>query len=203
MCGKRVDHLNKKNLFQWLVLGTLFVMPMVVIPAWGDSFSNNEHQTFFVTIEGHGPLNQINGVGTAVTLVDDYSHFGTSLSTSFNWAEVQTTSGRMEEYFAWEGAAKIGFFSDISLYLELGIDLTELIFHDMRYDHHCCHEDNGYCCHNDSAEGDDIDAYAGIGAGVKIGAMHLEGFYRIREIDSFYWEAKEREFSGVVVSFQF
>jgi hypothetical protein len=107
---------------------------------------------------------------------------------------VRATDDYIEDYIAWQGPAKFGLFSNISVYAELGLDLTELIFHDLRYDHHDEYYDDYH---------DNIDAFVGVGAGVKAGPLKFEAFSRLREIDSQYWEAELEVFTGAQLSISF
>jgi hypothetical protein len=147
----------------------------------------------FSTYEANG-RDYIEGIGVGFTTKNPDTNLGFELNTSFNNAEVRATDGYIEDYFAWQGSAKFGFFSNFSIYAELGLDLTELIFHDLRYDHHVEYYDDYH---------DNIDAFVGVGAGVKAGPLKFEAFSRLREIDSRYWEAEAEVFTGAQLSISF
>jgi hypothetical protein len=136
----------------------------------------------------------IYGIGIGKTFKLKNSDFGYQLNTSLNWAEVTATDGFIEEYIAWQGAVKLGLFSTISVYAEFGIDLSEALFGDFRYDD----DDYRYDYYTD-----DIDAFVGIGAGFKAGPIKIEAISRLREIDSRYWEAREEVFTGMQFSINF
>ena len=149
----------------------------------------------FTSYESNGE-DYIEGIGVGFTFKNSENKMGFQLNTSLNNAEVRATDGYIEDYFAWQGSAKFGLFSNVSIYVEAGIDLTELIFHDFRYDDH-----HGYDDHYHYE--DDIDVFVGLGAGIKLGHLKLEGFSRLREIDSRYWEAESEVFTGVQFSLNF
>jgi len=147
----------------------------------------------FSTYEANG-RDYIEGIGVGFITKNPDTKLGFEFSTSFNNAQVRATDGYIEDYFAWQGTAKFGLFSNISVYAELGVDLTELLFHDLRYDNHEEYYDDYH---------DDIDAFVGVGAGVKAGPLKLEAFSRLREIDSRYWEAESEVYTGAQLSLIF
>ena len=161
-----------------------------------DIHSNNNGNAsvrLFSTYEASG-TDYIEGVGIGFTTKNPDTKLGFEFSTSINNAEVRATDGYIEDYFAWQGSAKVGLFSNISIYAELGVDLTELFFHDLRYDVHDEYYDEYQ---------DDIDAFVGVGAGLKAGPLQIEAFTRLREIDSRYWEAESEVFTGAQLSISF
>jgi len=145
----------------------------------------------------------IEGIGIGTTFKENESNLGFQVNTSFNNAEVLTTDGFTEEYFAWQGSMKFGYFSRVSVYAEVGIDLTELLFHDLRDDDHDGYDYDYYDDHHHSHYSDNIDAFIGIGAGIQTGPIKFEAFTRLREIDSQYWEADSEAFSGIQISINF
>ncbi len=163
--------------------------------AHGDHSNNIDDRSvrLFSTYEANG-RDYIEGVGVGFTTINSDTKLGFELSTSFNNAEVRATDGYIEDYFAWQGSAKFGLFSNFSAYVELGLDLTELLFHDLRYDVHDEYYDDYH---------DDIDSFVGVGAGVKAGPLKFEAFSRLREIDSQYWEAESEVFTGAQLSIIF
>ena len=147
----------------------------------------------FSTYEANG-RDYIEGIGIGFTSKNPDTNLGYELNTSVNNAKVRATDGYREDYFAWQGSAKFGLFSNFSVYAELGLDLTELIFHDLRYDHHGEYYDDYH---------DNIDAFVGVGAGIKAGPLKFEAFSRLRGIDSQYWEAESEVFTGAQLSISF
>ena len=152
----------------------------------------DEVQVFY-SYESNGD-DYISGVGIGYTFADPHSKLGYQLTTSLNNAEVVATDGFIEDYIAWEGGIKLGLFSNLSLYVEAGIDLSEILFHDLRYDEHDYYFSEYH---------DDFDAYIGVGAGIQAGPLRVTAFSRKREIDSKYWEAESEVFSGVQFSISF
>ena len=175
-----------------------FLITMLTILASSNVFAdhpsgfNDRTTSIFYTYEGNG-YDYIAGFGAGLTLKNSHSNWGIGLTTTFSNAEVRTEDGYIEEYFAWEGSVRFGHFSQVSIYGEVGIDLTEMLFHDLRYDHDDYH--NEYH--------DDLDAYVGVGAGFNLGPLKVEAFTRLREIDSLYWEARSSHFTGVQFSINF
>ncbi|NQY65936.1 MAG: hypothetical protein HRT38_20080, partial [Alteromonadaceae bacterium] len=56
---------------------------------------------------------------------------------------------------------------------------------------------------NDYDESNNIDAYVGIGLGIKFGHIQIETFARLREIDSTNWEAENHIYTGIQTSLSF
>ncbi|WP_444995121.1 hypothetical protein [Aliikangiella sp. IMCC44359] len=175
----------KTQLFKLLSLTLIIVHPHLLKAV------EDHGASLFASYESNG-RDYISGVGASVLLKDDFTHFGAQLSTSLNYAEVTSTDGYLEDFVSWEAAIKFGYFSKLSLYGEVGIDLAEIMFYDLRYDddYHDHYEDN-------------VDMYVGIGAGINAGPLSIEAFSRLREIDSRYWEAESEVFSGVRFSINF
>ncbi len=138
----------------------------------------------------------IEGIGIGITNIDKNTNIGFQLNTSFNNVEVMATDGYQEDFFAWQGSAKFGYFSNVFVYAEGGIDLTEFLFHELRYD-----DDDNYHHHHDND--DDIDAFIGLGVGIQTGPLTVEAFTRVREIDSRNWEAESEVFTGFQLSINF
>lgn len=157
-----------------------------------EAHESNKAQVFY-SYESNGD-DYIAGVGIGYSFVNSETNIGYQLTTSLSNAEVIATDGLVEDYFAWEGGIKFGLFSNISIYAEAGIDLTELLFHDLRYDHHDFYYDEYH---------DNVDMYLGVGAGIQAGPIRITAFSRTREVDSKYWEAESEVFSGIQFSLNF
>lgn len=179
--------LKNSNLSVLSLLG--FCLLSFVSSAQADHSSETEERLFTI-YEANGE-DYIQGIGIGFSNVNPESKLGFEFSTSFNNAEVRTTDGFIENYFAWQGTARFGLFSNLSIYAELGVDLTELLFQDFRYEIH----DDYYNEYHD-----DIDAFVGVGAGLKAGPLRVEAFSRLREIDSRFWEAEAEVFTGLQAS---
>ena len=174
------------------LLGSLFGATALVLSGTAVAHDYSGPR-FFFSHESSGE-DTITSIGTGITIVNSESNLGFQLNTSIANAEVLSDDGYIEDYFAWEGSVKVGLFSNISIYGEAGIDLSELLFDDYRHDRH----DYYYTRYSD-----DIDAYLGFGAGVQLGPLKVEAYSRVREIDSLYWEAQSENFSGVQFSLNF
>lgn len=172
------------------VLSLLGFCLLTFIPSAHANHTNESEVRLFTTYEANGS-DYIQGIGIAFADINPDTKLGFEFSTSFNNAEVRATDGYIENYFAWQGAARFGFFSNLSIYAELGVDLTEFLFNDLRYDYHDGYYDEYH---------DDIDAFVGVGAGLKAGPLKIEAFSRLREIDSLYWEAESEVFTGIQAS---
>jgi len=146
----------------------------------------------FYSYESNG-ADYISSIGAGTTFKNLESNLGFQLNMSIGNANVLATDGYLEEFTVWQGSAKFGYFSNFSVYIEGGIDLSEAIFHDIRYDDY--DHQTGY--------EDDIDAFVGMGAGIRAGALGIDAFFRVREIDAEYWEAESEVFSGVQISVNF
>ena len=160
------------------------------------SFSSKNSFKTFYTYESNSVDDYITGIGIGFNTTNKHSKFGIELTTTLNNASVLTTDGFIEEFSAWEGSIRYGYFSDAFVYAEVGIDLTELLFKDIR-------NDNNFFRQESDNNSEQIDAFIGIGAGINIGKVKLEGFTRLREIDSPYWQADSNLFTGVQFSIRF
>ena len=146
----------------------------------------------FYSYESDG-ADYFSSVGVGATFKNSETNFGIQFNTSLGYAEVMAKDGYIEDFVSWEGGFKVGYFSNFSIYVEGGIDLSELFFHDLRYDDYEHH--HGY--------EDDLDAYVGMGVGFRTGPIQIDAFIRFREIDSKYWEAESDSFSGIQLSINF
>ncbi len=171
-------------------LSLLFSLLFVTNSVYADHYSSKNVETFY-SYEANGE-DYISSVGIAFTKSSEKLGLGYQVTTQLNYAEVLATDGYLEDFFAWEAGVKFGLFSQIQLYGEVGIDLSELFFHDLRYD-----------SRDDYRYHDNIDAYAGIGAGINAGPFSIKAFSRLREIDSRHWEADSEVFTGVQFSINF
>ena len=135
----------------------------------------------------------ISGIGAEIRITDPHSHFGASLNTSIGPARVTDYDGYEQEYMAWEGGIKLGYFSKLFVYVEAGVDLGELTFDDRDEDHH----------HHDYYDDNHVDGYIGAGLGVNLGRLKFEGFSRYRQIDGENWDAPKQTYTGVQLSINF
>ncbi|MDP2562311.1 hypothetical protein [Psychrobium sp. 1_MG-2023] len=188
---------------------------LVLLTASLNTYASDTLSSFFVTHDTNGE-STISSVGSGIIFKDDYSHMGFAVNTSLGNAEVLTEDNYIEEYVAWELGLKFGYFSDISVYGEIGIDLGELIFNQHKYDDHDLVYDNDDYFNNtnfnhyhneyddrDHDHSNSLDAYIGVGAGINLGHLELTGHVRLRQIDGDHWSAAEFIYSGVQMSVSF
>ena len=135
----------------------------------------------------------ITGVGISQNYASLSNMLVGQVNSSINYAEVLTEGQVLEDFLAWEVGGKIGYFSDFFIYIEAGIDLTELAFSDERDD----------CCEDFSNDNNNIDGYAGLGAGVDLGEFRIEVFSRVRQIDTRNWTSESHVFYGAQMSLLF
>jgi len=177
------------------------------------AFSSAAQDSFsvFVSAEHYGE-NQINGFGVSALLKNSESNIGVSILSSIAPSEVIDTRGINQHYIAWEVGAKVGYFSDVFFYAELGFDFGELTLQSRG-------EDGRYHYHDDDDEFDfidfieirdrvedksnDIDGYVGVGAGYDFGHFQIEAFTRYRQIDGEFWKADNQAFAGIRASISF
>lgn len=172
-------------------------------------FAVEDKTSVFATHEINGQ-SKITSIGVGINLKNASNHFGGMVSMSLGKAEIVTSKLKVEDYLAWELGGKIGFFSDVSLYLEAGVDLGELfgrdhLDEDRYYDHSFSlyEYDEPYDSHSHHTINDSLDAYIGIGGGIDFGHTQINGHVRMRQIDSEHWTALDDVYSGVTLSFSF
>lgn len=130
---------------------------------------------------------QITTVGVSHIFTRSTTGFVGEVNTAIGYAEVLTESDFIEEYPVWESGIKLGYYSTVFAYIEAGIDLAELALNSEREN----------CCIRDERYNNQIDGYAGIGAGIHLANARVTVFIRARQIDSNSWESKEQVFTGV------
>ncbi len=180
---------------QFLKHTSKFFLPVILIlSSSGLQATEKVALNLFYSHESNG-ADYFSSVGVGTTFKQRDTNIGFQLSTSIGNAEVLATDGYVEEFVSWEGSVKLGYFSNLSFYIESGIDLSELFFKDLREDDYYDDYDSDYH--------DDLDSFVGVGAGIKTGNLQIDAFYRIREIDSEYWEAESEVFSGIRATISF
>ncbi len=154
--------------------------------------------SIFIKNEFNGD-DSISGLGVELLLKKKANNFGFAINSTIGAAEVTDTDGFLQNYIAWEVGMKLGYFSKLSLYGEVGFDLAETIFQDRENDNefHGHQIDNGYDNQND------IDGYIGIGAGMNFGNVQINAYSRLRQIDGKNWKAKKQNFTGIILAFSF
>jgi len=195
----------KLTVIKWLfapLLMTVFITTFTASAFESPSFG------FFIKNEvndnGH-----ISGVGAEVWLTNRESNFGVAVLTSIGHAEVTGRDNNEHNYLAWEAGVKLGYFSDVFAYAEVGFDLGELALQDRDEDDelgiYYGDDDNDFVEVNrrryDGAN--NIDGYVGVGAGFKFDHLQIEAFTRLRQIDGEYWKADNQAFTGAKLSVVF
>ncbi len=173
----------------------------------------NNNVGFFVKNEIHDN-DYISGIGVEAWLINDETQIGFAVNSSIGKAEVTDEYDYQHSYVAWDLGIKFGYFSDVFVYAELGLDLGELILQDRDEDDYD-DEDNqvdfgdilGILVLDDYYDeydrSNDIDAYVGVGIGVKLENIVIEGYSRYRQIDGEYWKANNQVFSGMKLTIMF
>lgn len=191
------------------IISALFIASAFISSS---SYAQSDTPSIFVTHERNGD-SFINSIGAGLNFKANNSNLGGQVNMSLGQAEVVTTRLDVQDYLAWELGVKVGYFSDVSLYLEAGLDLGELIDREhLREDDYDTHRHitiDGDHVHIDEYRHsyrnieDSLDAYMGIGGGITIDRLSIKGQVRYRQIDSDDWEALDDVYSGVTVSFSF
>tara|TARA_R110000737_G_scaffold1951_4_gene5686 strand:+ start:3382 stop:4005 length:624 start_codon:yes stop_codon:yes gene_type:complete len=150
----------------------------------------------------------ISGIGAEVWLTNSESNFGISVLTSIGHGAVTGRDNKQHDYLAWEAGLKLGYFSDVFAYAEVGFDLGELALQDRNEDdeyHLYSDDDSDFIISNRRRydEANNIDGYVGVGVGVKFEHVQLEAFTRLRQVDGEYWRADNQAFSGAKLSVVF
>lgn len=148
----------------------------------------------------------INSVGIEALGQINNSNFYFGVSSALANAHVAVGRRTTEDYLSWDTGFKFGYFSDVFVYGEVGVDMFEFIALAEKDD--CDSNDpfdsNGQARCDYYGHGDnDIDAYAGMGVGFQMGNAAVSGFVRLRSIDSASWRAESSIFSGVELSVRF
>ncbi len=192
-----------------LVVFLLFISTVV-------QASSESKLGFFVKQEVNGD-DYLNGFGSEILTVDPMTGFGFAVNTVIGSARVTDTFHRQQPYVAWEMGGKFGYFSDVFVYGEIGVDLGEWLLQDRdeEQDEPPYQNDQGLGLTELAADvlfGDsrhrhdgqnDIDAFIGAGFGIKFNHLAVEAFSRYRHIDGEYWRAENNVFSGVKLTLYF
>jgi len=151
----------------------------------------------------------ISGIGAEMWLTNRDSNFGISVLTSIGHSDVTDRDNIKHDYLAWEAGLKVGYFSDVFAYAEVGFDLAELVLQDRdeddNYRIYSGDDDNDFVVSNRRRYDDanNIDGYVGVGAGIKFEHVQIEAFTRLRQIDGEYWKADNQAFAGAKLSLVF
>ena len=176
---------------------TMFRMLFILIAmAAFPCFASQTPNASVFVIHERNSTDQITTVGVSNIFARTNSGFVSEVNTAFGYAEVLSEEGFLEEYPVWESGVKFGYYSTLFMYIEAGIDLAELALNSEREAESCCFSD-------DRRTNNQVDGYAGIGAGLDFGHTRLTVFVRARQIDANTWESQETVFSGVNLELKF
>lgn len=168
--------------------------------------ANNFPPAIFAKNESHN-TDSISSIGIEIPFGDPHSHFGAYMTSAIGYADITDKTGNSNDYLTWDTGFKFGYFSDISIYGEVGLDLFELIWDDLNdkdEDERTYYYDNEeYDYFDTERQDDDIDGYIGVGIGFNLKPIKIDVFTRLRQIDGNNWESKEHLYSGLQLSIVF
>lgn len=174
-------------------LTALFALVLMLILNSTISFANDKSSIFLQ--HELNDSDSITGIGISGNLGLGHSYFEVHSIASLNIATVMDTYGYQNDYLGLDLGFRFGYFNDIFLYVEGGVDVFEGI---IEYDRH-----NTIDYPSPYDDGNTLDAYAAFGAGIQAGKIRVEGFVKTRNIDSDGWEAHKRIFYGMKFSLAF
>lgn len=184
---------------------TIFLLPVILFSADIAAHSRVE-PGFFARVEKNH-TDTIVSIGGEILKKHQETNIGFKIETGVIAGQVLDQFNNEQEYLSWETGFKFGYFSDVFIYGEAGVDFGELIFDDRDEDIHVRFSTDEEIVldlnrqHHDRQN--DIDGYLGIGAGINYGHITLEAFARIRQIDGEYWKAAHTGFTGVRMAVTF
>jgi hypothetical protein len=172
------------------------------------SYANKSNDYIIFIKHSTNDSDYYSSVGVELIHRELNSNLGFSLNSSIGHAQVTDTFDYQNDFIAWEAGIKIGYFSDISLYAEFGVDLLELAFND-RSDDDYSDNKNTYNTgfENDNFDhrhtNNNIDGYVGFGSSILLEQIKATAFVRYREISGYDWQAKNHTFSGIELAIVF
>ena len=169
----------------------LLVMLISLAPPFAAA---NDRFSIFVSNEFNN-TDSISSVGVSGILSAYNTDFKSEIITSLNSVNVINQFGYEEEYLGLDLGMRFGYFNDLFLYVEGGLDIFEAIFKS--------NADEPLLDPFDEYGSNTLDGYASIGGGVQAGNLRIEGFVKARQINAEYWEARENVFYGVQFSVVF
>ena len=160
----------------------------------------------FIKNESHN-ASTISSVGIEIPFGDPHSNFGAYMNSAIGYGDILDKTGDYNHYLTWDTGFKFGYFSDISIYGEVGLDFFEFILDDLNDKdedkRNYYHENEDYDYFDTESQDDDIDGYIGVGIGLDLKPFKIDLFTRLRQIDGRNWEAKEHLYTGLQLSVTF
>jgi len=173
------------------------------------------HSGVFLKNEMNGD-DYLSGLGVETWLINNDSHIGIAVNSSIGKAEVTDTFHYQHSYLAWDFGIKFGYFSDVFVYAEVGFDIGELLLRDRDEDDYDSYKNDDELnfgelfgvivlddYYDDYDRSNDVDAYVGIGMGIKLDNILIEGYSRYRQIDGEYWKADNQAYTGLKLTLMF
>ncbi|WP_232787912.1 hypothetical protein [Paraglaciecola sp. MB-3u-78] len=170
-------------MFRVIFLGIIFF----------SSFSYANHPFNVFIKREFNETDSIIGFGATASIGSPNSLLKGELISSFNYAEILDDTGEMQDFLSLDTGVRLGVYGKAFIYIEAGFDTLELFLDDVRDD------DNFY----DPQENNQIDGYAGLGAGINAENVRIEGFVKARQIDGDYWDSDKQIFYGLQFSLFF
>lgn len=169
--------------------------------------SSNKHKlAMFIKNESHN-TDSISSLGIEIPFGRYHTSFAAYMTSAIGYADITDKTGNSNDYLTWDTGFKFGYFSDVSIYGEVGLDLFELIWDDLNDrdedESTYYHENEDYDYFDTESQNDDIDGYIGVGIGFDLKPIKIDVFTRLRQIDGNNWESKEHLYSGLQLSIVF
>ena len=135
----------------------------------------------------------ITGIGVTASTGSANSLIKGEFVSSFNYAEVFDEMGYMHDFISLDTGVRLGVYGQAFFYIEAGFDAFDMFLDEAR-------DDNDF---DDTPKNNQIDGYAGLGAGVSAKNVRIEGFIKARQIDGETWDSDKQIFYGLQLSLLF
>ncbi|GAC17793.1 hypothetical protein GARC_0812 [Paraglaciecola arctica BSs20135] len=166
----------------------VFVMSMLFLSWQGVA---KDSVSYFLKGEFNA-TDSITGIGFTLPIGPRYAAVKGEFVSSLNYAEVLDEDGDMQDFMAWDTGVRLGVYGKVFVYIEAGFDAFEIVSDDRRND------DDYYF--DKTQKNNSVDGYAGLGAGINMPNMRIEGFIKARQIDGDYWDSDKQVFYGLQIS---
>jgi len=170
------------------MLKVIFLMTLLFS---GCSFAN---QSFNVFVKREfNATDFMVGFGATASMASTNSLLKGEFISSFNYVEVFDKEGTVHNFASLDTGVRLGLYGQFFIYIEAGFDAFEMILKDTR------DEDNFY----DLQQNNQVDGYAGLGVGIDVSNIRIEGFVKARQIDGDTWDNNKKIFYGLQLSLFF